>query len=99
MEAVDELEAERNQQGDRQHHEGADGQGVLTGKLNVVGNAERRVSKPRRKHQQKHDGAGEVRFFVQVRTRRRAARQLAVHCCIRHIAPRKHFAWDALALA
>jgi hypothetical protein len=75
VEAVDELERERDQQRDPQQHEGADGQGLLARNAHVARDAERGVSKPGREHQQEHHGAGEVWLFVQMGARRRTVRQ------------------------
>ena len=82
MEAVDEFEAERNQQRDAQQHEGADREALLTRLANVTGDAERHKSKPRGERQQKGDGADVVWFFVQMWKRRRTTRQVSVDRCV-----------------
>ena len=79
VEAVDELEGKRDQQCDSQQHEGADGMVVFARHADVAGDAERCVSEPCREHQQEHDGAGDVRLFVQVGAWRRTVRQRPVH--------------------
>ena len=66
VEAVHELEAERDQQGEAEHGEGAGGDVVLADRGDVGLDAEGGVGEPDRQDDEEGDGPGRMRFAVEL---------------------------------
>ncbi|GLS46156.1 hypothetical protein GCM10007884_41470 [Methylobacterium brachythecii] len=88
MEAVHELEAERDQEGDAEEDEGADGQRRFADGVHVTDEAEDRVAEAGDQNEKEDDDSGWMRAMIQARTAfalRVLGRQWRWCCnCVRH---------------
>ena len=67
VEAVDEFETQRDQKGDAEHDQGADGEVMLADAAHVGGDAVGGVAESGHQHGQEDDGAAGMRLGVQER--------------------------------
>ncbi len=86
MEPVDELEPQRDQQGEAQQHQRADRQPVLAHVVDIGVDAERRIAQPEQQHRKERQRPAGVRPAVQLRPGRGYPKP-AIHRRVRHLAP------------